>query len=221
VPDAASSSPSASAPEPARSIVSIELTGAAGEVVRIHLSDGSFFSLHAEVAARAKLAIGQSLDGERISALHARSEIVRARAAALRLISRAAHTRRGLARKLRARSFGTEAVRAALARMSELGYLDDRAFAEDWTRSRLAARTEGWKSLYRGLLSRGVPRAIAEEILERLFPVEEEEERARRCAKGLSRSAAVRRLVGRGFRSRAISRVLRELGPEDRGEPVE
>ncbi|HVO39246.1 MAG TPA: RecX family transcriptional regulator [Spirochaetia bacterium] len=190
-------------------------------MVRIHLSDGSFFSLQAEVAARGKLAAGQSIDGERVAALQARSEILRARSAALRLISRAAHTRRGLARKLRARSFGPDAVRAALARMGELGYLDDRVFAEDWTRSRLASRTEGWKSLYRGLLSRGVPRTIAEETLARMFPEEEEQERARRCAKGLSRRAAVRRLVGRGFRSRVISRVLRELGPEDREEPAE
>ncbi len=187
-------------------------------MVRIHLSDGSFFSLPDELYAREGIGVGTELDPERIEGLKACAEAIRARASALALIARAPHTRRRLAEKLRARSFGESAVRAAVARMKELGYLDDRAFAESWTRSRLSSRTrfEGWKALYRGLLRNGVPRAIAEETLSSMFSEEEEGERAARCVAGLSRGAAIRKLSSRGFRSRAIARVLREMGTTGR-----
>jgi regulatory protein len=192
-------------------VLSVELKGAAGEMVRIHLSDGSFFLLHAEVFAREGLAAGTVLDADARARLLARSERVRARVQALRLLSRAAHTRRGLARKLAARGFGTAAIRHALARMAELGYLDDRSFAESWMRSRLSQGKDGGTALYRGLLARGVARPLAEEVVRDMYSHELEVKNARRLAAGLSRSAAIRRLAGRGFRSRAIAAVIRVI----------
>jgi regulatory protein len=192
-------------------VLSVELKGAAGEMVRVHLSDGSFFLLHAEVFARAGLSAGAVLDAESRERLLARSERVRARMQALRLLGRAAHTRRGLARKLAARGFGRAAIGHALARMAELGYLDDRAFAESWMQSRLSSGKDGGAALYRGLLARGVSRPLAEEVVSDMYPHDEEVRNARRLAAGLSRNAAIRRLAGRGFRSRAIAAAVREI----------
>ena len=189
-------------------------------MVRIHLTDGSFLVLHAEIFARAGLSAGSTLDAETRTRLLARSERVRARVQALRLLSRAPHTRRGLARKLAARGFGLPAIRHALSRMTELGYLDDRAFAESWMRSRLSAGKDGGTALYRGLLARGVPRPLAEEVVSDTYSYEEETRNARRLVEGLSRSAAIRRLAGRGFRSRTISAVIREI-PRTAREPLE
>jgi len=179
--------------------------------VKIHLADGSFFVLHAEEFARSGLARGSSLPPDMLAALLTRSEMAFARARALSLLSRAAQTRLGLSRKLAARGYSAPAVRHAIARMVELGYLDDRAFAEAWLRSRLEGSAHGWKAFHRTLLARGVPRPVAEEVLGALLPAEVELERARRLAEGLSPSAAIRRLTTRGFRSRAIAAVLREL----------
>jgi regulatory protein len=199
------------------SVVSIEIKGAAGEAGRIHLSDGSFFVLHAEIIAREGISAGTPMDPARLADLLSRSEMVFARSRALSLLSRAAHSRRELARKLGARGFGPEAVRQAIARMSELGYLDDRAFAEGWVRSRMAARREGWKALYRGLLRKGITRALAEEVTEASCPFEEELENARLLATGLEPRRVIRLLSARGFRSRTIARVLRDLKGTDRG----
>jgi regulatory protein len=182
--------------------------------VCIHLSDGSFFVLQAEVFLRAGLSAGSALAVEARDALLASSDRVRARMRALALIARAAQTRRGLSRKLAARGFSPDAVRHAVARMAELGYLDDAAFADSWLRSRIGARPEGAHALYRGLLGRGVDRAAASEALERLFPPEVELEAARALAAGRPPNAAIRALTGRGFRSRTIAAVIRELrGP--------
>jgi regulatory protein len=191
-------------------VVTVELKGAAGEMVRIHLSDGSFYVLHAEVFVREGISAGTPLDPERIALLLSRSEHVLARVRALSLLSRAAHSRRGLARKLAARGFSTEAIKAAIARVSELGYLDDRVFAESWVRSRMSARKTGWNGLYKGLLQKGISRSLAEEIVGALCTHEEELERARQLSEGLSPRMAIRMLTSRGFRSRAIAKVVRE-----------
>jgi regulatory protein len=199
-------------------VVSVELKGAAGEMVRIHLSDGSFFVLHAEVFARCGLQAGSALDAETRTRLVTRSDWVRARVQALRLLSRAAQTRRGLARKLAVRGFEPPAIRYALLRMTELGYLDDRVFAESWVRLRLSAGKDGGIALYRGLLARGVPRPVAEGVVSDAYTLEEEIQNGRRLVEGLSRSTAIRKMTGRGFRSRAIAAVIREIPRTARGQ---
>ena len=184
--------------------------------MRIRLSDGSFFVLHAEVHARAGIRAGDELAPGRVQDLCAESELVFARQKALALLARAPHTRRGLARKLAQRGFSERAVRAAIGRVSELGYLDDGAFAENWVRSRLSARAEGFKALYAGLLQRGVPREAAERAAAAACTDEAELENARRAASALSGPAAARRLAARGFRARTISRYLKEIRDRDR-----
>lgn len=237
-----SSSPSANSAEPARkggdahgdtggsdglnepagqahTVVSVELKGAAGEAVRIHLSDGSFFVLHAEVFVREGISAGTPLDAERVAALLTRSERVFARLRALSLLSRAAHSRKGLERKLALRGFSAEAIQDAIGRVSELGYLDDKAFAESWVRAHMSAGKTGWNALYKGLLTRGVARALAEQVVDSLFSWEEEVECARQLADGLSPHAAIHKLTSRGFRSRTISKVLREKKETDPEAP--
>ena len=192
-------------------VVSIELKGAAGEAVRIHLADGSFFILHAEVVAREGIAAGAHLDPERVSLLLVRSERVFARLRALALLSRAAHTAKGLARKLRARGFSADAIRYSLQRMGELGYLDDRAFAEGWVTSRMSLKKDGGKALYLGLLRRGVARPLAEEVVASACTFTEELQCALLLTEGLSPREAIRTLTHRGFRSRTIAAALAEI----------
>jgi regulatory protein len=190
-------------------------------MVRIHLSDGSFFVLQAEVYARQRLHAGDVLASGRIEALCAESELVAARQKALGLLARAPQSTRGLAQKLAARGFSRTAVDAAVARVTELGYLDDTSFAENWVRSRLAARREGFASLYKGLLARGIPRGTAEAVLCALYDPEAEMESARSVVEGMQSQAAARRLASRGFRARTISRILKEIrrGGREAGEP--
>jgi SOS response regulatory protein OraA/RecX len=197
-------------------IESILLKGAAGEKVVIALSDGSSFVLHAEVFARSRITAGTQVDPDTRERLLAHSELVVARIAALRLIARAAQTRKGLERKLSARGFSAGAVHHAISCAVELGYLDDHVFAEAWLRSRMGGRPEGWTALYKGMLGRGVTRTVAEEVLSAVYTEEVELEVGRRLADGLSSDSAVRKLASRGFRSRAIATVLRELRERDR-----
>jgi regulatory protein len=174
--------------------------------------------LHAEIAAREGIRADRELTEDEIDSLQASSEIVFARRSALAYLSRAPQTRKGLIMKLKKKGFGPAAVRLAADRMAELGYLDDRSFAENWVRARLDTGREGWKALLKGLIQRGVPRGIADEIVSDACTDAVELEKARALAEGLSPKKTAARLIARGFRSRTIGRILRDQGGPEIGE---
>jgi regulatory protein len=81
----------------------------------------------------------------------------------LRLLGGRAHSRVELQRKLARRGYTSEEVAAAVARLDELGYLNDLSFAEGFVRVRSASR--GPRALSAELARRGVGRAQADRAL--------------------------------------------------------
>jgi regulatory protein len=79
---------------------------------------------------------------------------------AVGLLARRAHSKWELRRKLRMKGFGVEAVDTAIARLLELGYLDDSSFAKGLVGRRGALR--GPRALSAELAARGVDRAEAD-----------------------------------------------------------
>lgn len=75
----------------------------------------------------------------------------------LRLLARRAHSRVELLLKLTRRGYDSAAIRTALSRLEELGYLDDQAFARSFVRRRGSVR--GPRALSAELAARGVDRA--------------------------------------------------------------
>jgi regulatory protein len=86
--------------------------------------------------------------------------VVGALDAGLRLLGRRAHASAELRLKLRRRGHAPAEIDAALARLAELGYLDDRSFAEGHVRRRSSGR--GPRALSQELASRGVERSVAD-----------------------------------------------------------
>lgn len=124
---------------------------------------------------------------------------------ALRSLGRRMQSRAELERKLRARTT-SEVARSVIARLLEWGYLDDRAFAEAFVRS----RRERWGSLRlrAELARRGVDERIVREVLAEGEEGEEGEEELARALALLHKSAwrhkgeharMVRFLQARGF----------------------
>lgn len=83
--------------------------------------------------------------------------------AGLRLLGRRAHSQQELRRKLARRGYSEADVATALSRLAELGYLDDRSFAEGHVRRRSTAL--GPRALSAELAARGVGREEAEQAL--------------------------------------------------------
>jgi regulatory protein len=75
----------------------------------------------------------------------------------LRLLARRAHSRVELLRKLARRGYDGAAIKTAMTRLEELGYLDDQSFARSFVRRRGSVR--GPRALSAELAARGVDRA--------------------------------------------------------------
>jgi regulatory protein len=90
---------------------------------------------------------------------------------ALQLLARSARTEAQLDRALEQRGYSAEERKSALARMKELGYIDDRELARLRARS-LLERGKGPRFVTRKLAAQGVPledaRAAAAELAREL-----------------------------------------------------
>jgi len=86
---------------------------------------------------------------------------------ALDILSRRDHSEAELTLKLRRKGVGEEEAAAVVARLRELGYLDDRRLAGRIVESALADGRMAGPRLGRELLRRGIPRDLAAEVMAR------------------------------------------------------
>ncbi|MGY4770151.1 RecX family transcriptional regulator [Kribbella sp. CWNU-51] len=111
-------------------------------------------------------------------------------------------TRAELADLLAEREIPDEVAEEVLDRFTEVGLIDDAAFANAWVESRHRGRGLGKRALAQELRRRGVDDELARDALDELDP-EQEEETARalvrrklRSMRSLDRQVAMRRLLG-------------------------
>ncbi len=69
-------------------------------------------------------------------------------------------------RRLGGAGYRPDLVDAAIARMTDLGMLDDEAFARAWVESRDCARPRGERAIREDLRLKGIDRAIADVVIE-------------------------------------------------------
>ena len=131
---------------------------------------------------------------------------------ALDLLSRRAHFRRELERKLQQRGFAQDDVSAVLERLEREAFLDDRAAAERFVESRRSRRGETGLRLVQELRKRGVDADLASEVV---GPPDREEDlrRAAELVESMSRRGAerdriARALARKGFGKGVILDVL-------------
>ncbi len=153
-----------------------------------------------------------------------------ARNICLRLLSMAPKTRAQLAEAMRKRNVPDGVAQAVLDRFTELGFINDEAFAEAWVESRHHGRGLARRALAAELRHRGVDQDTVRDAVERLDP-EQELETARRLVerklpstRGLEAQARIRRLAGmlarKGYSPGLAYRVVREA-LEQEGVEVE
>jgi regulatory protein len=145
----------------------------------------------------------------------------------LRKLTAAPRSRAQLADDLAARAVPADVATAVLDRFTEVGLVDDAAFAETWVRSRQATRGLSRRALRQELRAKGVDDEIVSEAVEAVDD-ETELETARalvarrvRSTRGLPEETRVRRLVGqlarKGYPGGLAMRVVREALDADSG----
>lgn len=153
-----------------------------------------------------------------------------ARTIVLDRLTTRAHTRQELAQILAKKNVSSDAADHVLARMEEVGLIDDAAFAESWVESRQQRRHLSKRALRMELQRKGVDRDEVDAALDQVDRSDERgaaEALARKKVRTMARlepHVRRRRLAGalarRGFGSDVVSDVLREVLDDDGDDEV-
>ena len=189
----------------------------------VDVDRGRFASLPGDALASLQLDVGREIPPAVLARLRELADIEAACRAALRTLTRRAHARLELGRKLTKKQHPPEAVEAALQRLEARGLIDDRRFAEQYATVR-AARGQGPARLVKDLRAQGVDPRVAEESVRRALEDEgfTPEIEARAVAAKRARQLGdlpplvrKRRLLAflarRGYSGAAALEVVREL----------
>lgn len=146
--------------------------------------------------------------------------VEQAKDACLRLLAVRARSRAELARRLAEKGYTEEITDLALARLAEVGLIDDAAFAEQWVQSRHTFSGKGRQALAQELRRKGVARSDAEPALEAISSDDETaratelvRRKLRTMPRDLDADKTLRRLVGmlarRGYSSATAFTVVK------------
>jgi len=143
-----------------------------------------------------------------------------AREVCLRLLTVSPKTRSQLAEALAKKLVPDEVAEQVLGRFSEVGLIDDEAFAQAWVRSRSRSKGLAPRALAQELRKKGVDDETVKDAVAEIMPEDEESaareqvDRKLRSTQGLDRDKRTRRLVGmlarKGYAPGLAYRVVKE-----------
>lgn len=134
-------------------------------LTRIILDSGDEVLLDNDVCYEKSLKAGIEFETDFLQELIFESDYVRAKTRALWYLDRADHTEKGLYGKLIRAGFKEKPSAKAIARLKEVGLLDDRRYAENYANRLIEANVSKREALQK-VLSKGVPYDLAKSVLE-------------------------------------------------------
>jgi len=186
--------------------------------------DGDFaFGVHQDLVVKHGLRVGKTLTPEERRAIEQDEQYVQAKQRALDYLAHKPRTEEEVRRTLRGDDVPESVIEDVVARLYELSYLDDEAYAANYVRNRFASKKYGPVRIRRELVERGVDRHVADRAVADLFEDEDPVAAAREHAEKRWRRLAdeedprrrkqklYRYLRRRGFTSDTIYPLLDEL----------
>ena len=131
----------------------------------LSLSNGEEILIDKDVCAEHSLAVDMKIDSEELKQLKFQSDYVRAKSRALWYLDRMDYSEKALYDKLVLKGFDKKACSAVIAKLVELGLLDDRRYAERLCEKLLNSGNSKRAALQKMRL-KGLPYDMCKEILE-------------------------------------------------------
>ncbi len=137
-----------------------------------------------------------------------------------RYLARCEQYRASLERKLIQKNFSRKTVKTALDFLEEKKYLDDERYASFWVRNHCAFKFHGKIRLSKELISKGIEKSVAENVINEYFSTHSEEEM---CIKAYKKAVSqgkhgeklLKFLMDSGFPYRLIQRILKDNEDEE------
>lgn len=142
----------------------------------------------------------------------------KAKQKAFRLLARRARSEKELRDKLKGKKYDCGLIDRVVSRLSELGYLDDEAFARQWVRHLAVDKLSGNRRIEASLREKGISKDLGKRMIAEIrleFPESEAVEKLiRGKLKGgqpddRARRSLAQYLLGRGFKPDLIFESIR------------
>lgn len=183
---------------------------------KVYLDDAFAFVLYKGEMVRFGIAEGEDIPEETVEKIRTEVILKRAKLRAMHLLEDMDRTESELREKLRQGRYPEEAVEGAVAYVKSFGYLDDARYAENFVRSRKAAKS---RREIRMLLSRkGIEDKWIEKAFEICYENEDEQEavlrilRKKKVDPGTADDAQMQKIYGflarKGFRFDTVRQVI-------------
>jgi regulatory protein len=192
------------------------------ESFRVEVDGARFGAISRELVEVEGLAPGRIVDAALQEKLTAAADVEAAYRTVLRALEGRSYARGDLTRRLLRKGHPRSAADGAIHRATELGFLDDAAFARNYVETR-SARGRGPSRLVRDLLSMGVERSLIDRAIAAEWPEGRDRsavplalarKRAAQLA-SLPRQTRRRRVVAylarRGFSGREITDIIDQV----------
>ncbi|MBQ8203958.1 MAG: regulatory protein RecX [Clostridia bacterium] len=191
-----------------------------GHLYKITLSDNSSFLVDCDVCEAIPIVTGKELSKEEITDILKTSDYERAKSRALWFLDRGDRTEKSLYEKLVAAKISPEQCARAIARLKELGLIDDRRYAKNYA-ERCIESNISKRETYGKLMQKGVPKDIIREVLEET-QVDEvsqitaliKKKYANKLDSRENTAKVVAALMRKGFSYPAVKEALRAYGEE-------
>lgn len=152
------------------------ITPQKGHLNLVSFSDGSEILLDKDLCLEKGLYPEMEIDEEDIEVLKYESDYLRAKSRALWYLDRMDYTEKKLFDKLVTKGFDKKVCAAVLSKLTEIGAVDDRRYAERFAEKLMEAKVSKREALQK-MLYRKIPYNLAKEVLSD-FEVDEEEQLA-------------------------------------------
>ena len=189
-------------------------------LTRLVFADGGEILLDSSVCENHALKAGGEITQEKLSELKYESEYERAKERALWYLDRADRTEKALFQKLVTAGFDKRASAEVIARLKELGLVDDTRFAENFA-GRCRDSCVSPREAVSKMLAKGVPYEIAKAAADNSDTDEEEQLRRlieKKYARKLNEENGARKvyaaLIRKGFSFSAVRSVLKKYSEE-------
>ena len=214
---------------PAGTITALRAQATDPQRVNVFINDEFAIGVSLNTISKEKLYVGKLLSEEDYACIARAEGVDKALRVAARFLEMRPRSVAEIRERLQRKAFDPETIDAALARLSELGLVDDSSFARFWVENRQAHRPRGTGALRDELRRKGIDRTVVETILGDDELTGDEHERARLLARtALPRYASVadratfaRRMGGylqrRGFSYDIVRPIVDQLWAEAQG----
>ncbi|MFO7945722.1 MAG: regulatory protein RecX [Armatimonadota bacterium] len=156
-------------------IAAIDCSGDS-KVATVRFNDGHTLQCPPSLLQELDIEVGSKLNTRQLDKLSRADELHRAKTAALRLLRSRGRSSKDLKHRLQKKhDFADHTIAEVTRWLQELGYLDDRQYAEDRVQRYALKQRYGREGLVAKLVSEGVDRMLAEEVVYEAVTAEDEQ----------------------------------------------